>query len=66
MHNGRVVWLTGLSGAGKTTIAKLMYAQLVGSSTPVELLDGDDIREVCPCTGFTKTDRDAQDRKSVV
>ena len=39
-----VVWLTGMSGAGKTTIAKGIYTHLVEQGQKVKLLDGDEIR----------------------
>lgn len=40
--NGSVVWITGLSGAGKTTLAKTLLPQL---PQPHLLLDGDEMRE---------------------
>lgn len=56
---GATVWLTGLSGAGKSTIADGL-AEVLGSSRPVEVLDGDECRErLSPGLGFTKADRDA-------
>lgn len=43
MHpDGHVIWITGLSGAGKTTIATALHKKLPGSI----LLDGDDLRHV--------------------
>ena len=39
-----VVWLTGMSGAGKTIIAKGIYTHLVEQGQKVKLLDGDEIR----------------------
>jgi adenylylsulfate kinase len=54
-----VVWFTGLSGAGKSTIAKDVSNKLRGRSLRVEELDGDSIRDIFPSTGFTKADRDA-------
>ncbi|MGH9475294.1 MAG: adenylyl-sulfate kinase [Terriglobales bacterium] len=39
-----VVWLTGLSSAGKTTIAELVMAQLARAGKPAQWLDGDEIR----------------------
>ena len=42
----RVYWLTGLSGAGKTTIGRLWYEELKKSGEKVVLLDGDELRAV--------------------
>ncbi len=53
-----VVWLTGLSGAGKTTIAKELVKKFKEKSIPVEFLDGDIIRNIFPRTGFTREERD--------
>jgi len=58
-----VVWLTGLPGAGKTTIARLVRQRLERVGSPVELLDGDEIRAVFPNTGFSREDRDAHIRR---
>jgi adenylylsulfate kinase len=41
-----VIWLTGLSGSGKTTIANLIYLKLKKKLTSLVLLDGDVIREI--------------------
>lgn len=43
-HRGCVVWLTGLSGCGKSTIANLVDAQLYRRRIHCQLLDGDNIR----------------------
>lgn len=53
-----VIWFTGLSGAGKSTIAEQVVAALQQRGIPVEYLDGDRVRELFP-TGFSKEDRDA-------
>jgi len=54
-----VVWFTGLSGSGKSTIAKRVADELRGRKLRVEELDGDSIRHLFPNTGFSKADRDA-------
>ncbi len=58
-----VVWFTGLSGAGKSTIAAQLQQQLQAAGAEVELLDGDAIRDVFPATGFTRPERDAHIRR---
>lgn len=40
-----VIWITGLSGSGKTTIAKALEARLKNKTQRVGLLDGDEVRE---------------------
>jgi adenylylsulfate kinase len=53
------VWLTGLPSAGKTTIARAVAAELARLGRPVELLDGDVVREtLCADLGFSRADRD--------
>jgi adenylyl-sulfate kinase len=53
------VWFTGLSGAGKSTIADIVVADLRERGRKVELLDGDEIREhLSKGLGFSKEDRD--------
>jgi len=54
-----VVWFTGLSGAGKSTIANEVCARLRARGAAVEYLDGDAIRNVFPTTGFSRAERDA-------
>ncbi len=43
-HRGRVVWLTGLSGCGKSTIAGVLESMLLQQRWPTMLLDGDNVR----------------------
>ncbi|HEV7366275.1 MAG TPA: adenylyl-sulfate kinase, partial [Gemmatimonadales bacterium] len=60
--SGAVVWLTGLSGAGKSTIAERVCAELRGQGRAVEHLDGDTVREVFP-TGFSREERHEHNRR---
>lgn len=53
---GRVIWITGLSGAGKTTLARALLEHLPGAI----LLDGDELREVL---GAEQSGFDADSRK---
>jgi bifunctional enzyme CysN/CysC len=57
-----VVWLTGLSGAGKSTIAQRVCEELRGLGRRVEHLDGDGIRDLFP-TGFTREERHEHNRR---
>jgi sulfate adenylyltransferase len=58
-RRGFVVWLTGLSGAGKSTTAEILVALLLEHGRRVSLLDGDIVRQqLCKGLGFTKEDRD--------
>lgn len=43
-RRGFTLWLTGLSGAGKTTLAKAVQQTLQAAGRPVEILDGDEVR----------------------
>jgi adenylylsulfate kinase len=58
-----VLWFTGLSGSGKSTIAEEVYAQLKQRGLKTERLDGDTIRSIFPQTGFTRDARDAHIRR---
>ena len=61
-----VIWLTGLPGSGKTTIAKALYPRLKESGFKAEFLDGDNVRkELSPELGFTKQDREINARRVV-
>lgn len=54
MDNGRVFWLFGLSGAGKTTLATALAGKLRKQNHPVLLLDGDALRAgLCQDLGFS-------------
>jgi adenylylsulfate kinase len=54
-----VVWFTGLSGSGKSTISQWVAKELRRRGMRVEELDGDSIRHIFPNTGFTKAERDS-------
>lgn len=58
-QKGFTLWMTGLSGAGKTTIAKIMETELKSRGLKIERLDGDVVRQsLTRDLGFTKEDRD--------
>ena len=57
---GFVLWLTGLSGAGKSTVAAKLAPALAERGHRVELLDGDEVRtNLGQGLGFSRADRDA-------
>ncbi len=57
-HVGRVVWFTGLSGAGKSTIALALERRLFAAGQQVYVLDGDIVRTgLCSDLKFSHTDR---------
>ncbi|HEX6788086.1 MAG TPA: adenylyl-sulfate kinase [Gaiellaceae bacterium] len=57
--SGFVVWFTGLSGAGKTTVANIVEAELEQRGHLVDHLDGDIVRtHLSKGLGFSKADRD--------
>ena len=59
MNNGFTLWFTGLSGAGKSTIAEIVGARLDDAGRKVEYLDGDVVRtHLSKGLGFSKEDRD--------
>jgi adenylylsulfate kinase len=58
-QTGFVLWLTGLSGAGKSTVAAKLAPMLAERGHRVELLDGDEVRtNLCQGLGFSRADRD--------
>jgi len=61
---GCCLWFTGLSGAGKSTIANIVVDELKARRRRVELLDGDEVREhLSKGLGFSKADRDENIRR---
>lgn len=60
----RAIWLTGFSGAGKSTIANALEAELVARGRHTYLLDGDNVRlGLCKDLGFTDYDREENIRR---
>lgn len=58
------IWLTGLSGAGKSTIANALEVALVGRGRHTYLLDGDNVRMgLCRDLGFSDADREENIRR---
>lgn len=58
-HEGFTVWLTGMSGAGKSTVSDALIARLRCMDAKVELLDGDIVRtNLSQGLGFSREDRD--------
>jgi adenylylsulfate kinase len=55
---GLAVWFTGLSGAGKTTLCRALQPILLDLGYPVEILDGDDMRQcISRDLGYSRVDR---------
>ena len=59
-----VLWFTGLSGSGKSTIATRVHEALAKQGVDVEYIDGDALREVFPNTGFTRAEREEHLRRT--
>jgi len=56
--DGKVYWITGLSGAGKTTIGQLWYEELKATGEATVFLDGDELRQVFGGSmGYSPEDR---------
>jgi bifunctional enzyme CysN/CysC len=57
-HKGKVIWFTGLSGSGKSTIANAMEKELHALGQRTYILDGDNVRQgLNKDLGFTDADR---------
>lgn len=57
-HKGRVIWFTGLSGSGKSTIANALEKELHSQGKRTYILDGDNVRQgLNKDLGFTDADR---------
>jgi adenylyl-sulfate kinase len=64
-HTGCIVWLTGLSGAGKSTIAVRLEQSLYKLRRRAYILDGDNIRHgLCSDLGFSHDDRTENIRRT--
>jgi adenylylsulfate kinase len=63
-QKGFTVWFTGLSGAGKSTVAEMLYHELTARGLKTEILDGDVVRQnLSKGLGFSKEDRDTNIRR---
>ncbi|HXG64730.1 MAG TPA: adenylyl-sulfate kinase [Blastocatellia bacterium] len=63
-QKGFTLWFTGLSGAGKTTLARIVENELRARNHKVEVLDGDIVRtNLSKGLGFSKEDRDTNIRR---
>ncbi len=65
MNNGFCIWLTGLSGSGKTTIATKLR-EYFQENRHIEIMDGDEIRKgLSSDLGFSKDDRNQHNRRVI-
>ncbi len=63
-HRGVTIWFTGLSGSGKSTIARALESRLREHHCKLEVLDGDIVRtNLTKGLGFSKEDRDENIRR---
>ena len=64
-HGAAVLWFTGLSGAGKTTLGRALERVLHGRGCQTTLLDGDQLRQgLCRDLGFSREDRTENIRRA--
>ena len=64
-HKGAVLWCTGYSGAGKTTVARASWSRPCSTTgRQVMMLDGDNVRHgLCGDLGFSDQDRSENIRR---
>ena len=63
---GFVVWITGLPGSGKTTIARRLEAKLKEKGLKVEVFDGDEVRRnLSAGLGFSREDREIHNKRVI-
>lgn len=63
-QKGFTLWMTGLSGAGKTTLTTKLVSELCNQGLAIEVLDGDEVRtNLSKGLGFSKEDRDTNIRR---
>ncbi len=63
-HGGFVIWITGMQGAGKSTLAHHLHKRLTAAGRPVELFDADDPEQILvKGLGLGKEDRDTAVRR---
>lgn len=66
LKEGFVIWLTGLPGSGKTTIAKGLEKYFKDNNYRIEVLDGDFVRKnLSPDLGFSKEERDQHNKRVI-
>ena len=66
MDEGFVIWLTGLPGSGKTTIARMLEEMFKKKKIKIEVFDGDEVRKnLSPDLGFTKEEREQHNRRVI-
>ncbi len=63
-HGGFTVWFTGLPGAGKSTLSKMLGERLKQCGLPAQVLDGDEVRKrLTKGLGFSREDREENIRR---
>ena len=63
-HRSAILWFTGLSGSGKSSLANALNAELFGRGLSTYVLDGDNVRHgLCKDLGFSDADREENIRR---